>query len=148
VRGWVANRFYYQIAIPIKDAAVLSNCPDRDVRRGWVQRILDHDGFSQSQVEIVARVDDVRRRLHRRLGVHPRLRHRPAQRIEHADHHLAALRNRPRQPAARCRHRAKPQHLHRVTSTHHTPPPPDGGTRLALDWAGDHCRPLREQGSE
>jgi pyrroloquinoline-quinone synthase len=45
VRGWVANRFYYQIAIPIKDAAVMANCPDRDVRRGWVQRILDHDGF-------------------------------------------------------------------------------------------------------
>jgi pyrroloquinoline-quinone synthase len=45
VRGWVANRFYYQIAIPVKDAAVISNCPDRDVRRGWVQRILDHDGF-------------------------------------------------------------------------------------------------------
>ncbi|MDH5540032.1 MAG: pyrroloquinoline quinone biosynthesis protein C, partial [Rhizobacter sp.] len=45
IRGWVANRFYYQIAIPIKDAAVLSNCPDREVRRGWVQRILDHDGF-------------------------------------------------------------------------------------------------------
>ena len=45
VRGWVANRFYYQIAIPVKDAAVLSNCPDQEVRRGWVQRILDHDGF-------------------------------------------------------------------------------------------------------
>lgn len=45
VRGWVANRFYYQIAIPVKDAAVLSNCPDQAVRRGWVQRILDHDGF-------------------------------------------------------------------------------------------------------
>ncbi|MET0509992.1 MAG: pyrroloquinoline-quinone synthase PqqC [Burkholderiaceae bacterium] len=45
IQGWVANRFYYQIAIPIKDAAVLSNCPDREVRRGWVQRILDHDGF-------------------------------------------------------------------------------------------------------
>jgi pyrroloquinoline-quinone synthase len=45
IRGWVANRFYYQIAIPIKDAAVLSNCPDGAVRRGWVQRILDHDGF-------------------------------------------------------------------------------------------------------
>jgi pyrroloquinoline-quinone synthase len=45
VRGWVANRYYYQIAIPIKDAAVLSNCPDINVRRGWVQRILDHDGF-------------------------------------------------------------------------------------------------------
>lgn len=45
IRGWVANRFYYQIAIPVKDGAVLSNCPDREVRRGWVQRILDHDGF-------------------------------------------------------------------------------------------------------
>lgn len=41
---WVANRFYYQIAIPIKDAAILSNCPDREVRRGWIQRIFDHDG--------------------------------------------------------------------------------------------------------
>lgn len=45
IRGWVANRFYYQIAIPVKDAAVIANCPDREVRRGWVQRILDHDGF-------------------------------------------------------------------------------------------------------
>ena len=45
IRGWVANRFYYQIAIPVKDAAVLSNCPDRAVRREWIQRILDHDGF-------------------------------------------------------------------------------------------------------
>src|SRR6266853_704922 len=44
VRGWVANRFYYQQSIPIKDAAILSNCPDRAVRRNWVQRILDHDG--------------------------------------------------------------------------------------------------------
>lgn len=45
IRGWVANRFYYQIAIPVKDAAVLANCPDREVRREWIQRILDHDGF-------------------------------------------------------------------------------------------------------
>ena len=44
----MANRFYYQIAIPIKDAAILANCPDREVRRGWVQRILDHDGFEIS----------------------------------------------------------------------------------------------------
>jgi pyrroloquinoline-quinone synthase len=51
VRGWVANRFYYQIAIPIKDAAVLSNCPDAAVRRGWVQRILDHDGFELGGVK-------------------------------------------------------------------------------------------------
>jgi pyrroloquinoline-quinone synthase len=45
LRGWVANRFYYQINIPIKDAASLANCPDRAVRRSWVQRILDHDGY-------------------------------------------------------------------------------------------------------
>lgn len=44
IQGWVANRFYYQISIPIKDAAILANCPDRSVRRNWVQRILDHDG--------------------------------------------------------------------------------------------------------
>jgi len=45
IQGWVANRFYYQIAIPVKDAAIMANCPDREVRRGWVLRILDHDGF-------------------------------------------------------------------------------------------------------
>lgn len=44
IRGWVANRFYYQVMIPQKDAAILSNCPDRDTRRKWVQRITDHDG--------------------------------------------------------------------------------------------------------
>lgn len=44
---WVANRFYYQIAIPVKDAAILSNCPDREVRRAWIQRIIDHDGGGQ-----------------------------------------------------------------------------------------------------
>jgi pyrroloquinoline-quinone synthase len=47
IRGWVANRYYYQIAIPRKDAAILSNCPDREVRRNWVQRILDHDGYGE-----------------------------------------------------------------------------------------------------
>lgn len=44
IRGWVANRYYYQITIPQKDAAIMANCPDADVRRSWLQRILDHDG--------------------------------------------------------------------------------------------------------
>jgi len=44
IRGWVANRYYYQISIPVKDAAILSNCPSRAMRREWIQRILDHDG--------------------------------------------------------------------------------------------------------
>ena len=55
VRGWVANRFCYQSAIPIKDAAILANCPDREVRRGWVQRILDHDGFEMQAGQAVLR---------------------------------------------------------------------------------------------
>jgi pyrroloquinoline-quinone synthase len=45
IRGWVANRYYYQINIPLKDAAILANCDERAVRRNWVQRILDHDGY-------------------------------------------------------------------------------------------------------
>jgi pyrroloquinoline-quinone synthase len=49
IRGWVANRFYYQISIPVKDAAILANCDDRSVRRNWVQRILDHDGYGDDQ---------------------------------------------------------------------------------------------------
>jgi pyrroloquinoline-quinone synthase len=44
LRIWVANRFYYQRNIPIKDAAILSNCPVREVRRIWIHRIQDHDG--------------------------------------------------------------------------------------------------------
>jgi pyrroloquinoline-quinone synthase len=44
IRLWAANRFYYQRSIPLKDAAILSNCPLREVRRKWVGRIIDHDG--------------------------------------------------------------------------------------------------------
>ena len=49
IQGWVANRFYYQQNIPRKDAAILANCTDRDVRRHWVLRILDHDGAAGSE---------------------------------------------------------------------------------------------------
>lgn len=44
IRAWVANRFCYQRSIPQKDAAILANCPLREVRRAWLRRILDHDG--------------------------------------------------------------------------------------------------------
>lgn len=50
LRGWVTNRFYYQRNIPIKDAAILSKCPLRDVRRVWLHRIVDHDGVDGSEV--------------------------------------------------------------------------------------------------
>src|SRR5262245_19986810 len=45
IQLWVANRFYYQKNIPIKDALLLARCPVREVRRRWVRRILDHDGW-------------------------------------------------------------------------------------------------------
>jgi pyrroloquinoline-quinone synthase len=47
VRAWVANRFYYQVHMPIKDAAIVANCDDREIRREWVLRILDQDGHGK-----------------------------------------------------------------------------------------------------
>ncbi len=49
IRVWVANRFYYQKMIPIKDAAILSQCDNIQVRREWVQRILNHDGVKEGE---------------------------------------------------------------------------------------------------
>jgi pyrroloquinoline-quinone synthase len=47
LQRWVTNRFYYQRCIPLKDAAIMSNCPEVEVRREWIQRIVDHDGTAQ-----------------------------------------------------------------------------------------------------
>lgn len=44
IRGWALNRFYYQRNIPVKDAAILSNCPLHEIRRLWTYRIVEHDG--------------------------------------------------------------------------------------------------------
>jgi pyrroloquinoline-quinone synthase len=54
IQGWVANRFYYQTSIPVKDAAIMANCRDRDTRRLWVQRIIDHDGTAGDEGGIEA----------------------------------------------------------------------------------------------
>jgi len=54
IQGWACNRFYYQVSIPLKDAAILSNCPDREVRRRWIQRIVDHDGTKDDEGGIEA----------------------------------------------------------------------------------------------
>ena len=48
IRAWVANRFYYHACIPQKDAAILANCDDRQVRQEWMQRIVDQDGSTHS----------------------------------------------------------------------------------------------------
>jgi pyrroloquinoline-quinone synthase len=44
VQSWVANRYAYQKAIPIKDALLLANLPSAKHRRAWISRITDHDG--------------------------------------------------------------------------------------------------------
>ena len=49
LQSWVLNRFYYQISIPLKDAAILSNCSDKDIRKEWIVRILDHDGEGDAE---------------------------------------------------------------------------------------------------
>jgi pyrroloquinoline-quinone synthase len=49
LRRWVANRFYYQKCIPLKDAAIMSNCPEIEVRRNWIERIIDHDGTVEQE---------------------------------------------------------------------------------------------------
>jgi pyrroloquinoline-quinone synthase len=44
LRRWIANRWYYQTRIPIKDALIVSKSEDPAFRRVWRRRIVDHDG--------------------------------------------------------------------------------------------------------
>jgi pyrroloquinoline-quinone synthase len=48
IRGWIANRFYYQEIIPVKDALLISKLP-LEYRRQWIRRIVDHDGSQQGE---------------------------------------------------------------------------------------------------
>jgi pyrroloquinoline-quinone synthase len=49
VQAWALNRYYYQSRIPMKDAALLSRCEDRALRREWLVRLLDHDGMGDQE---------------------------------------------------------------------------------------------------
>jgi pyrroloquinoline-quinone synthase len=49
VQAWALNRYCYQAAVPRKDAALISRTDDRDLRRMWIGRILDHDGRSDEE---------------------------------------------------------------------------------------------------
>lgn len=49
VRAWVINRYYYQQAIPMKDAAFMSRVSDPALRRQWRSRIEDHDGSDDNE---------------------------------------------------------------------------------------------------
>ncbi|MDE2361387.1 MAG: pyrroloquinoline-quinone synthase PqqC [Hyphomicrobiales bacterium] len=47
VQAWALNRYCYQEAVPRKDASFMSRVFDRDLRREWVRRLLDHDGYGE-----------------------------------------------------------------------------------------------------
>ncbi|MGZ3498476.1 MAG: pyrroloquinoline-quinone synthase PqqC [Vulcanimicrobiaceae bacterium] len=49
VQSWVANRYYYQLVIPVKDAYILASLPDAAHRRVWIERIHDHDGVGDRE---------------------------------------------------------------------------------------------------
>ena len=49
VQAWALNRFCYQSAVPRKDAALMSRAFDRELRREWIHRILDHDGRGEEE---------------------------------------------------------------------------------------------------
>lgn len=44
VQAWALNRYIYQAAVPRKDAAFMGRVLDRELRREWAHRMLDHDG--------------------------------------------------------------------------------------------------------
>jgi pyrroloquinoline-quinone synthase len=81
LQRWVANRFYYQKCIPLKDAAILSNCPEVAVRREWIQRIIDHDGSAEntggieSWLRLGEALDVTRQQLESERGVLPAVRY-------------------------------------------------------------------------
>ncbi len=47
VAAWALNRYCYQSAVPRKDAALVSRVFDRQLRRDWVHRVLEHDGSGE-----------------------------------------------------------------------------------------------------
>ncbi len=49
VQAWALNRYCYQSAVPRKDAALISRTEDKDLRREWLRRILDHDGSGEEE---------------------------------------------------------------------------------------------------
>ncbi len=49
VQAWALNRYCYQAAIPMKDASLMGRIEDRDLRREWLHRVTDHDGYSEDE---------------------------------------------------------------------------------------------------
>lgn len=54
MQRWIANRFYYQKCLPVKDSLVMSKLPERSDRIKWRERIIDHDGRTENEGGILA----------------------------------------------------------------------------------------------
>lgn len=63
VQAWALNRFYYQVSIPRKDLSIMARMDDRDLRRNWLQRVLDHDGLAADGQVDEAKVGGIERWL-------------------------------------------------------------------------------------
>jgi pyrroloquinoline-quinone synthase len=80
LQRWVANRFYYQTRIPIKDALILAKSEDPAFRRMWLRRVVDHDGSTEGEggIELWLRLAEAvgldRQRLVTFSGVQPGVR--------------------------------------------------------------------------
>ena len=49
LQAWALNRYYFQACAPRKDAILISRSLEREFRREWTLRLLDHDGFGQDE---------------------------------------------------------------------------------------------------
>jgi len=49
LQAWALNRYYFQASAPRKDAILISRSLEREFRREWTLRLLDHDGFGQDE---------------------------------------------------------------------------------------------------
>lgn len=49
VQAWALNRYYYQAAIPAKDASLIARADDPAFRREWRKRLIDHDGEAEGE---------------------------------------------------------------------------------------------------
>lgn len=80
IQIWVANRYYYQTRIPIKDGLILTKSGEASFRREWVQRIQDHDGAREGEgglelwLQLAEAVGLERARVERLEGILPGVR--------------------------------------------------------------------------
>ncbi len=54
LRCWIRNRYHYQRAIPVKDSLILASLPSVEARRGWVRRVVEHDGQAEGEGGLAA----------------------------------------------------------------------------------------------